>query len=566
MPWNGSAPNQTYGRSNGFNSGSTVWQQDDAASVDIVADRHDTHDQDIADAVNATLKKDGGNTATSNIPMGGFKFTNLAAGAARTDSIRVADVQDSKATYYPTVGGTADAITLTGAAAAITAYAAGQTFVFKAAATNTSAVTVNVDSVGVKSITGPAGTALVAGQIVIGVTIIMTYDGTQFQINTVAPIAISVGAVMAWPTATAPSGWLECNGTAVSRTTYSALFAVIGTSYGVGDASTTFNLPNYQDYFLRGFSGALVGDAASRTDRGDGTTGNNVGTKQEDQLESHTHTGTTGTESADHTHSGTTSSDGAHTHEISAASSSTAGNAASFMQSVSPGAGALTSSSNGAHTHTMTTGGKSATHTHALTSDATGGTETRPKNITVKWLILALPAAALPAYGGGLPAATGYTVSPRLVHTGGMPARVSTDGTNATPVTTETYIAECFVPCNMTATGIAIFNGATVGTDKYVVGLANSSGAVVANSALAGTTTSGADAYQRVPFTAAASLIGPATYFVLLQVNGTTDRYNAHSFGNFGASKKTGEVFGTLTTITPPTTFTADLGSIASLY
>jgi microcystin-dependent protein len=50
-----------------------------------------------------------------------------------------------------------------------------------------------------------------------------------------------------WATATAPSGYLLCNGTAVSRATYSALFAVISTTFGVGDGSTTFNLPDFRD-------------------------------------------------------------------------------------------------------------------------------------------------------------------------------------------------------------------------------------------------------------------------------------------------------------------------------
>jgi len=49
-----------------------------------------------------------------------------------------------------------------------------------------------------------------------------------------------------------PYGWILCNGSAISRTTYSDLFAAIGTSYGTGDGSTTFNLPNYSGAFLRG--------------------------------------------------------------------------------------------------------------------------------------------------------------------------------------------------------------------------------------------------------------------------------------------------------------------------
>ena len=50
-----------------------------------------------------------------------------------------------------------------------------------------------------------------------------------------------------WPTASAPTGYLLCDGSAVSRTTYAALFAVVGTTFGAGDGSTTFNLPNYVD-------------------------------------------------------------------------------------------------------------------------------------------------------------------------------------------------------------------------------------------------------------------------------------------------------------------------------
>src|SRR6056300_464908 len=61
--------------------------------------------------------------------------------------------------------------------------------------------------------------------------------------------AFSSGMLMMWSAAAAPSGWLLCNGAAVSRTTYSNLFSVIGTSYGAGDGSTTFNLPNLMDRF-----------------------------------------------------------------------------------------------------------------------------------------------------------------------------------------------------------------------------------------------------------------------------------------------------------------------------
>jgi microcystin-dependent protein len=53
------------------------------------------------------------------------------------------------------------------------------------------------------------------------------------------------GTIQMWPTVTAPSGYLFCGGSAVSRTTYAVLFSIIGTTFGAGDGSTTFNLPNY---------------------------------------------------------------------------------------------------------------------------------------------------------------------------------------------------------------------------------------------------------------------------------------------------------------------------------
>ena len=62
-----------------------------------------------------------------------------------------------------------------------------------------------------------------------------------------AQAVMPTGGLMMWPTASAPTGWLLCNGSAVSRTTYAALFSVIGTTFGVGDNSTTFNLPNYNN-------------------------------------------------------------------------------------------------------------------------------------------------------------------------------------------------------------------------------------------------------------------------------------------------------------------------------
>ena len=60
-------------------------------------------------------------------------------------------------------------------------------------------------------------------------------------------VAIEVGTILPWSNSTLPSGYLNCDGTAVSRSTYSALFAIISTDYGAGDGSSTFNLPDLRD-------------------------------------------------------------------------------------------------------------------------------------------------------------------------------------------------------------------------------------------------------------------------------------------------------------------------------
>ena len=81
-----------------------------------------------------------------------------------------------------------------------------------------------------------------------------------------SPSVIPIGGITQFGGSTAPAGWLLCDGSPVSRSTYSAVFAVIGTTYGVGDGSTTFNLPDLRNRFPLG-----AGTAAA------GTTGGNQG-------------------------------------------------------------------------------------------------------------------------------------------------------------------------------------------------------------------------------------------------------------------------------------------------
>ena len=105
-------------------------------------------------------------------------------------------------------------------------------------------------------------------------------NGTVTATNFVGPGSVPPGAIMPFAMNSAPSGWLAADGAAVSRSTYAALFAAIGTTHGTGDGSTTFNLPDLQGIFVRG--------SGSQTISGTTYSGTFAG-KQQDQLKSHRH-------------------------------------------------------------------------------------------------------------------------------------------------------------------------------------------------------------------------------------------------------------------------------------
>lgn len=91
---------------------------------------------------------------------------------------------------------------------------------------------------------------------------------------------VPAGAVMPFAMNSAPSGWLAADGTAVSRSTYAALFSAIGTTHGSGDGSTTFNLPDLRGIFVRGSgSQSISGTTYSGT----------FADKQQDDFKAHTH-------------------------------------------------------------------------------------------------------------------------------------------------------------------------------------------------------------------------------------------------------------------------------------
>jgi hypothetical protein len=140
-------------RTNGTNTGSTLWNADKVAGTKITSSNHDTHDQDLANGINATVMKAG---------------TNIHATSSGTNTV---------------------VVTLTPAA---TAYTAGQFINFKAGGTCTGAVTVNVNALGAKAIQ-KLGAALVAGDITANNIVSVVYDGTQFQMVSPAKTPVLAG-------------------------------------------------------------------------------------------------------------------------------------------------------------------------------------------------------------------------------------------------------------------------------------------------------------------------------------------------------------------------------------
>ena len=157
---------------------------------------------DIGTALTGSIAKDGQTTPTANLPMGGFAHTGVADATVRAMYGTAGQIQDSAFTFLTSPAGT-NAITAT-ASLGMSAYVTGQRFFFVAAATNTGAVTLNINAIGVKSVTKNGTTALVAGDIAINAVVQVVYDGTQFQLLNPAAAA-NVSSFSAGTTGLTPS-------------------------------------------------------------------------------------------------------------------------------------------------------------------------------------------------------------------------------------------------------------------------------------------------------------------------------------------------------------------------
>lgn len=139
---------------------------------------------------------------------------------------------------------------------AIAAYAANQRFRVKFHAVGNGSDTLNVSALGIKGLKqyDSAGNK-VAPTIAANQLVDVEYDGVDFVLLDQLP-SNPAGTVIFHAASAAPNGYLKANGAVVSRATYAALFAAIGTTFGVGDGLTTFALPDLRGEFIRGFDDA----------------------------------------------------------------------------------------------------------------------------------------------------------------------------------------------------------------------------------------------------------------------------------------------------------------------
>lgn len=165
------------------------WTTDRDGSIKIQASRFDAENENFRAGIEAALAKNGENAATANLDLGGYRVTNAGSASVRDDLADVATVQDAS-TNYAAAGGTADVITVN-LSPAITAYAEGMPIWFRPSADNaTTTPTLNINSVGAKTVKKFNAQALAAADLKQNRPALVTYDATDdsFLLLNVAPI------------------------------------------------------------------------------------------------------------------------------------------------------------------------------------------------------------------------------------------------------------------------------------------------------------------------------------------------------------------------------------------
>lgn len=199
------------------------------------------------------------------------------------------------------------------------------------------------------------------------------FVGDGSSLTNISSISAPIGTVIYCALSSAPSGYLKCNGALVSRTTYSALFAAIGTTFGAGDGSTTFKLPDLRGEFIRGWDDARGVDS-----------GRAIGTAQGEAMLNHTHSATTGA-AGGHNHQwyGKQDSYGG-TVTIGTVQNATGGYSFDSTSGIREMTAFPLTTTNYTGWERYNSGGTD--HTHSVTTgnpSTGGGAETRPRNIAL---------------------------------------------------------------------------------------------------------------------------------------------------------------------------------------
>ena len=221
-----------------------------------------------------------------------------------------------------------------------------------------------------------------------------------------AGLPYPTGTVLWWPASSAPTGWVHCDGSAISRSTNSALFALIGTTYGSGDGSTTFNVPTINDdRFIRGWgsSGGLdpgrTFGSSQNSDIGNHShTANSANAPHNHTVNSnvnqmahnhqfvisagnmpHQHNANTGGANAPHKHGGNTPTNNNHTHPIRRREnrSNPGNNYSGHWNTNSPADNGMMRPAGG-HTHTVAFANKQNPHSHPANVGNTNAPHTHP--------------------------------------------------------------------------------------------------------------------------------------------------------------------------------------------
>jgi len=159
-------------------------------------------------------------------------------------------------------------------------------------------------------------------------------------------------------------------------------------------------------------------------------------------------------------------------------------------------------------------------------------------------------------------------IAPKLhLYAGDAVPATATTGTDTTPASGTQYTSELFIPHNMTLTGVSWLIGSVGGTDRVIVVLYDSAGAVLANSTVTsnGTVAGTTATMQRIAFTSTYAAKGPNKYYVAVRLNGNTARIRTQAFGDHDCGTQA-VTHATVAAITPPSTFTTAQCPIAMTY